>query len=268
MINMDSFHGVVELHVLVMSLREIKNRMRFYAVAAGHATGVFTDWDRAAAMIKDFPGGILASFEAIEDAYVFVKKHEKPGHKPHTFDWKPSGTRPDPAAVDDEPEEIDDSPVPEPPAKKQKIHGPATENVYRMWFDGACNGNGSQEAVAGAGYVIKDPGGLTVQRGIVYIGRATNNQAEYAGLEAGLKAARDAGIKKMRVIGDSELVIRQMIGNYKVKNDNLKAVHARAQELYRDFKHVLFEHVLPDNNKEVDALSKQAIAERVTRDFV
>jgi ribonuclease HI len=261
--------------------------MRFYAVAAGHATGVFIDWDKAAVMIKDYPGGILASFEEVEDAYAFVKKHEKPGHKPHAFDLKPTGVirsdrvtapaddKPEeiddsPAPADDKPEEIDDSPAPvkEPPAKKQKIHGPEAEWVYIMSFDGACNGNGRQAADAGAGYIIKGLDGLIVQRGITYIGKATNNQAEYAGLEAGLRAARDAGIKKLHVRGDSELVIMQMLGDYKVKSDNLKAVNSRANDLCKNFKQVSFEHIGRDNNKEADALSKQAIAERVTRDFV
>ena len=241
--------------------------MRFYAVAIGRETGVFTDWEKANSLIMDHPGAVLGSFSNVEDAYAFVKKHELPPNFSTKFDWR-SSKRPSIEGSDDKPEEIDDSPAPEPPAKKQKIHGPAAENIYLMWFDGACNGNGTQEADAGAGYVIKDPGGMNVQRGIVYMGRATNNQAEYAGLEAGLKAARDAGIKKLHVWGDSELVIRQMQKRYQVKSDNLKAVNARAQDLCTNFKQVSFEHIGRDKNAEADALSKQAIAERVTRDFV
>jgi ribonuclease HI len=242
--------------------------MKFYAVPVGHATGVFTDWDKAAAMIKDFQGGILASFGTIEEAYAFVKKHEKTGAS-HTFSWKPvGGIRPEPIKVstlDDKPEEIDDSPPQSKTgtAREAKKHKTELSEQYTLWFDGGSRGNGTSSAEAGAGWVLKRASGDRVSSGFVYMGKATNNEAEYTGLIKGLHDATLHGIFDLHVKGDSELVIKQVMGHYKVKAENLKPLHAEAKQLCESkFDRIKFEHIPRALNTEADALANRAINEK------
>jgi len=124
-----------------------------------------------------------------------------------------------------------------------------------VYADGACIGN---PGPAGAGYVITDPGGNLVTQGAVALGRGTNNIAEYQGVIAGLEAAARLGFTDLTVRSDSELLCKQMQGQYRVKDATLKRLHARVRALMRSFQSVRFEHIPREMNSLADRLSGEA----------
>src|SRR5688572_11236714 len=91
------------------------------------------------------------------------------------------------------------------------------------------------------------------------LGIATNNVAEYHGLIAALQWAADRDVKQLVVKGDSLLLVEQMRGNYKVKNEGLKPLHLKARMLVMQIGNVRFEHVPREQNKEADRLSNVAM---------
>jgi ribonuclease HI len=92
-----------------------------------------------------------------------------------------------------------------------------------------------------------------------YLGETTNNQAEYAALLLALEEAAKAGVTHLEVYADSELMVKQINGEYRVKNAALKPVFAKAQGLIRELTGFSLSHVRRENNQEADALANQAI---------
>jgi ribonuclease HI len=126
-----------------------------------------------------------------------------------------------------------------------------------MYFDGCSKGNPGR---AGAGAVLYDPQGAEVFAESVFAGySATNNEAEYTGLILGLNESLKRGITELQVCGDSQLVIRQMQGKYKVNSPNLAPLHQCASTLASKFSKIEFEHVYRNNNKRADALSNSGL---------
>jgi len=123
-------------------------------------------------------------------------------------------------------------------------------------FDGACSGN---PGPAGAGVVVRDESGQILAAFGKYLGEATNNQAEYKALILGLEWAAKLSAENVKAIGDSQLVIRQMQGEYKVKNEGLKKYHAEARKLAGVFAQCEFIHVMRDKNKDADRLGGKAV---------
>ena len=122
--------------------------------------------------------------------------------------------------------------------------------------DGGARGN---PGPAGYGVVIHDEQGQKVAGLSKYLGHQTNNFAEYQALIAALEYAVEHGPKALKVISDSELLVRQMKGIYKVKEPTLRDLHARASELARKLDWFQVEHVLRGHNKEADELANQAM---------
>ncbi|MDI6711773.1 MAG: ribonuclease HI family protein [Anaerosomatales bacterium] len=122
--------------------------------------------------------------------------------------------------------------------------------------DGAARGNPGPAAI---GVVVTDSDGAELKAFGEAIGVATNNVAEYRALIAGLQAARDLGIDSLRVRLDSELLVRQMTGAYRVKSAHLKPLHELARTLASTFADVRFEHVPRSENARADALCNQAL---------
>jgi ribonuclease HI len=91
------------------------------------------------------------------------------------------------------------------------------------------------------------------------IGVATNNVAEYSGLIAGLEKALELGVTDLEVISDSELVVKQMQGDYKVKNETLRELHDRATDLARRLEKVTYTAVRRANNELADRLVNEAL---------
>jgi ribonuclease HI len=107
--------------------------------------------------------------------------------------------------------------------------------------------------------VIKDESGKKVATLSEYLGQQTNNFAEYQGLIAALEYALEHGPKALKVISDSELLVRQIKGIYKVKNPTLQDLHARAKELIRQLEWFSIGHALREHNQEADRLANEAM---------
>src|SRR5215470_12376746 len=122
--------------------------------------------------------------------------------------------------------------------------------------DGGARGN---PGPSGYGVVIKEESGRQVAALSEYLGHQTNNFAEYQGLIAALEYALQHGPKALKLISDSELLVRQIKGIYKVKNPTLQDLHARAKELIRQLDWFSIGHVLRGKNQEADRLANAAM---------
>jgi ribonuclease HI len=130
----------------------------------------------------------------------------------------------------------------------------------RLYTDGAARGN---PGPAGAGAVIVSPEGHIVAKVGKFLGDNTNNYAEYMGLILGLKRAKAMGIKELQVLADSELLVKQLNGEYQVKAANLKPLHDEARALLGAFPSIEVRHIPRDQNAAADEMSNRAIDERL-----
>jgi ribonuclease HI len=120
-----------------------------------------------------------------------------------------------------------------------------------LFADGGSRGN---PGPAASGAVIVDPSGEVLAEAGQFLGVATNNVAEWTALLIGLEAAAERGIRRLAVRMDSELVVKQVRGEYKVKHESLQPLHRKALTLLRKFEHVEIEHVPRNLNKLADGL--------------
>ena len=127
---------------------------------------------------------------------------------------------------------------------------------HHLFVDGGSRGN---PGPAGIGARIETPDGEVVEELADAIGTATNNQAEYEALIAGLEMAIDRGVRELVVFADSELVVRQVLGEYRVKDATLKALHERVTQLVHELPSVEVRHVPREQNAEADRLVNEAI---------
>src|SRR5256884_7700079 len=135
---------------------------------------------------------------------------------------------------------------------------PAAAAAHRANIDGASRGNPGPAAY---GVVIRDARGEAVAKLKKYIGRFTNNVAEYYGLIAAMDYAHAHGIRAIRVVSDSELLVKQMRGLYRVKSADLQPLYERAQKMSAGFDSFRIEHVYREQNREADALANEALDE-------
>ena len=136
-----------------------------------------------------------------------------------------------------------------------------TTQTHYLYFDGGCRGNGraNPNAKAGYGYVIYDDKTARVSDGWKYLGAKTNNYAEYSGFINGMQHAITLGITHLVVRGDSNMVIKQMTGEFGANNPDMKILNGIAKELAANFDSIAFEHVYREDNKEADRLSNVAM---------
>jgi ribonuclease HI len=127
---------------------------------------------------------------------------------------------------------------------------------WRMHFDGGSRGN---PGPAAWGWVLFQPDGAEAARDCGHIGHATNNVAEYTGLVRGLEGALGHGVTTLDVRGDSELIIKQLRGEYKVKNAALKPLYEQAATMLRSLNSWNAEHVYRADNKIADGLVNEAL---------
>jgi probable phosphoglycerate mutase len=130
--------------------------------------------------------------------------------------------------------------------------------LIRAYVDGGARGN---PGPAGYGVRIEDSVGNLLAELHGPLGIATNNVAEYNGLLAALKWAIDHGERDVQIRADSELLVKQMLGEYKIKNAGLQPLAARARLLMTELDNVTFEHVRREMNKEADRLSNLGMDE-------
>jgi ribonuclease HI len=128
--------------------------------------------------------------------------------------------------------------------------------VYVANIDGASRGNPGPAAYA---VVMRDPNGKVILEMGKRLGRDTNNVAEYYALLAALDYATSRGILSLRIRSDSELLVRQMQGRYKVKSPDLKPLHERAVKLVHQLAYFTIEHVRREMNRDADALANAAL---------
>jgi ribonuclease HI len=135
---------------------------------------------------------------------------------------------------------------------------PAPPRFVRAYIDGGARGN---PGPAGYGVRIEDGDGNLLDELYGGLGIATNNVAEYNGLLAALQWAVDHGCREVQVRADSELLVKQMRGEYRIKNPGLQPLAARARLLAARLDDVTFQHVRRELNKEADRLSNLGMDE-------
>lgn len=127
-----------------------------------------------------------------------------------------------------------------------------------LHIDGASRGNPGE---AGFG-VHATEGDVTVAELYGYLGRASNNVAEYRALISALEYAASEGARSVRVFSDSELVVKQVNGTYRVKHPDMIPLHRQARALLGRFEQARVSHVRREHNREADALANRAVDER------
>ncbi len=127
--------------------------------------------------------------------------------------------------------------------------------IYELFTDGGARGNPGPAAGA---FVIKK-GEKIVANGAVFLGKTTNNQAEYEGLVLGLKKLLTITKGEVKCFLDSELVVKQLNGQYRVKDEGLKPLFAKVCVLKGHFEKITFTHIRREKNKEADALVNQEL---------
>ena len=128
------------------------------------------------------------------------------------------------------------------------------------WFVAHCDGGSrGNPGPSGYGAVVEDPKGQVVARLSSFLGIQTNNYAEYSGLLAVLTWALENGKKRMRVVSDSELMVKQMKGMYKVKSPGLLPLWREARKLAGRLDGFEMRHTLRGGNKEADRLANEAM---------
>jgi ribonuclease HI len=125
-----------------------------------------------------------------------------------------------------------------------------------LWTDGAARGN---PGPAGIGAILKTPEGEVLVAEGQYVGETTNNVAEYKALLLGLERALEHGVRHLEVRADSELLIKQLRGEYKVRSEGLRPLYQRALELLRAFDAPKLVHVRRELNAEADRLANRGI---------
>ena len=130
------------------------------------------------------------------------------------------------------------------------------EKTLVLYTDGACRGNPGE---GGAGIVLTDLEDNIVLEEKLYLGDCTNNQAEYRALILGLEEAKILKPSKLIIKADSELLVRQIQGIYKVKNEGLQPLYLKVMKLLKGFRSLKIEHIPRERNKKADKLANLAI---------
>ncbi len=131
--------------------------------------------------------------------------------------------------------------------------------AWEIRVDGASRGN---PGLAGAGAVIRDPGGVVARELRKYLGVMTNNMAEYSALVMALSEAKAMGVAEVEVFADSELMVKQLNGKYKVKSADLLPLYNQASSLLKGFRRYKIVHVYREENSAADKLANEAIDSR------
>jgi ribonuclease HI len=145
--------------------------------------------------------------------------------------------------------------------QKSPATGPPPKEFPELFIhaDGASRGNPGE---AGAGAVISDSRGRTLKELKCFLGMASNNTAEYQALILALEKALELGARSITVFLDSELVVRQIRGEYRVREPHLKALHQKAQEILNHFSRYSILSIPREENRRADQLANEAIDQK------
>jgi ribonuclease HI len=142
------------------------------------------------------------------------------------------------------------------------LTGRTQPRALNIHIDGASRGNPGQ---AGFGIHVTDPAGSTLASLYGYLGEATNNVAEYRALIHALRYALALGVRRLEVFSDSELVVRQVNGSYRVRHPSMVPLHREATALLQQLDEAKVSHVRREQNREADRLANQALNERSSK---
>lgn len=127
---------------------------------------------------------------------------------------------------------------------------------WQLYTDGASKGN---PGPAGAGWILLNERDSILVKDSKFLGVATNNEAEYEALILGLKNALSLRVQEIKIYMDSELLVRQLNGLYRVKNPRLAVLFHQVQDLLRNFLKYDIIHIFREKNREADAMANEAI---------
>ena len=133
------------------------------------------------------------------------------------------------------------------------------QNKVTLYVDGSCKGNPGE---GGAGVVIKDEQKRTISHIKRYLGLVTNNTAEYRALLVGLQEAQQLGSKEVEIYLDSELVVNQIKGVYRVRDSKLKILEGEVRRLLGHFARWMISHIPREENREADRLAREAVRDK------
>jgi len=143
------------------------------------------------------------------------------------------------------------------PAREAQVQSDSEDiHAVVIYSDGGSRGNPGPSST---GYVIYDQRENELARGGTYLGIATNNQAEYLAVKEGLDRAKELGAQKVDYYLDSMLVVKQMSGEYKIKNKDLWPIHQSIKDLSSEFDNVSFTHVRREKNKVADSIVNEVL---------
>jgi len=131
-----------------------------------------------------------------------------------------------------------------------------TKDQITAYVDGASRGNPGPAAAA---FILVSRDGSQLQAKAFFLGQTTNNVAEYTAVIKALKAAKQIGTAKLTIFSDSELLVRQLNGEYKVKSEQIRPLFRQALDLLGEFKNWKVQHIMREKNKETDKLVNQAL---------
>ncbi len=131
----------------------------------------------------------------------------------------------------------------------------ASKVIYTVHIDGASRGN---PGPSGAGVVIETPAGEKIEKA-EFLGERTNNQAEYEALIVALESLSELGARAVRILSDSELLVKQMRAEYRIKNQGLKPLFGRALSLLAELDSYEFELIERKRNRRADQLANFAV---------
>jgi ribonuclease HI len=140
------------------------------------------------------------------------------------------------------------------------LFDPPNSATANPWFTAHCDGGSrGNPGPSGYGAIIEDPSGRVVASLSQFLGIQTNNYAEYSGMIAVLNWAIENGAKQLRVVSDSELMVKQMKGQYKVASPGLRPLYEQARRLAARLEKFEMRHTLRGGNKEADRLANEAM---------
>ena len=145
------------------------------------------------------------------------------------------------------------------PASPSDSPGSGWQKMF-LYVDGSCSGNPGE---GGAGVVIKDERGRIVSRIKKYLGPVTNNRAEYQALIAGLEEAQRLGTSAVEVNLDSELVVNQINGVYRVRDARLRILEGEVRRRLGHFARWVIRYIPREENREADRLAREAVRDKV-----
>ena len=214
--------------------------MSFYAVAKGVKTGIFNTWAECASYTQGYGGSIYKKFKTNKEAEKFIEDYtiklenlpaKKPKEEKPVIEINPEGYL--------------------------LVKGKQTALPHLLQFDGGSEPNPGPSA---GGAVLFEPGTTDpVFERYEFIPHATNNEAEYNGLIIGLQEAAELGIKNLLIQGDSNLIVNQFAGNWKIKAQNLVSPHKTARALLAQFEFVAIKQIPREQNAHADSLTNEGI---------